>query len=100
MGETKQPCGCAQSHFRLAANAAGAARRVVGAVITGAPVFVSSAEFARRLVLCRQCPHCVPHPPNPVYLRCSKCGCWLNGKHARKAALATESCPIKAWEVA
>jgi hypothetical protein len=100
MGETTKPCGCAQTPFRLARTAAGAVGRVVGAVIAGAPVWVSPATFARRLAICRICPHCVPHPPQPEYLRCAKCGCWLNGKHAKKAALATESCPINAWEAA
>jgi hypothetical protein len=94
-------CNCKQelpSVVTMAVNAAGAVGRVVSAVASGASLKCSDDETERRLAICRFCTFAVPHEKKTQYLRCSKCGCWLNGKYFAKAALATERCPENKWE--
>jgi hypothetical protein len=68
------------------ANAGKAIARVAGAVVRGAPVFVSQAEQDRRLEICRACDWW-----DPSQSRCKGCGC----RGSWKSALVTESgnCP-------
>ncbi len=96
-------CGCSKpmpGPLTLARNATGAAARVVIAAAQGKPLLVSEAERQARLARCHVCHFCLIVEKNgTTYHRCThpQCGCWLDGKHARKAALATEKCPEDNW---
>lgn len=82
-----KPCGtCGPGLLRTAANAVAAAKRVVGAVVSGQPVEVPQATVAHRLATCRACPRLSGS-------RCLECGCFVEAK----ALLATEDCPLGKW---
>ena len=97
-------CGCNKTLPSLTAqagHAAAAAGRVIGAVMAGAPVYVSDTVFESRLEACRACEFRLE---KKGALRCTHpdCGCrldvgWLNGKYTAKAKLATEKCPLGKW---
>lgn len=84
----------------MAGNAAGAATRVIKAVVRGDGVQVSPEREAARLAVCRGCEFVRNHKIKPAYLRCTQCGCWLNAatKWLAKARLATEDCPRGKWK--
>lgn len=67
-----------------------AAGRVARAMAKSEPVLLAPDQAESRLAVCRQCPEVVAYPNG--FLRCSRCGCGLNGRVRRKAWLATESC--------
>lgn len=69
---------------------AAAVGRVVEAVIEQEPVLVSNEVAKERLAICAACPKVVAYPKG--FLRCSACGCGLNGWARRKAYQATETC--------
>ena len=81
----------------IASHATQAAGRVFSAVISGDGVKCSEEETKRRMAICQFCTEAIPHATKPHYLRCSQCGCWLNGKFFAKASLATEACPLGKW---
>jgi hypothetical protein len=82
----------------MATNAAKAAGRVITAMAAGSPMMAKDDVIARRLAACLECPECVPfQKPAMTYHRCSKCGCWLDGKYFSKASVATETCPLGKW---
>jgi hypothetical protein len=85
------------SSAQLIRNAAGAAARVIGAPFNGKKIIVSPGVEAERIAICRLCEQSRPYFPNPKYLRCAECGCWLNGKILAKARLTTEDCPRGIW---
>lgn len=94
-------CNCKQQNpipgvVQLASNATQAAGRVLSAAVSGSGVKVSQQESERRLAICKFCTEAVQHK-DTEYLRCSKCGCWLNGKFFAKASLKTEDCPLGKW---
>ena len=86
----------------MASNAAGAAVRVIKAVVRGDGVEVSPEREAARLAVCSQCEFALRHTAKPKFLRCTQCGCWLNAatKWLAKARLATEDCPKGKWKEA
>ena len=93
--------GCCKS-AKLVVRAAGAVTRAFKAAVQGKPVHVPDAEFRRRLAVCASCDQCriIPNKERTKeYHRCLACGCWLDGKYAAKARLATEECPKGLWEV-
>jgi Family of unknown function (DUF6171) len=71
--------------LEMAGNAAGAAKRLAFAWMSGNEVTVSLEEMEARLTICMECEH-FDHGS----VRCRKCGCWLR----KKAALKTEHCPL------
>lgn len=94
-------CNCKQqpqlpSVATMATKATQAAGRVLYAAISGSGVKVSPQESERRLAICKFCTESVQYK-DTEYLRCSKCGCWLNGKRFAKAYLSTEDCPLGKW---
>lgn len=95
-------CPCANrmpTTAQMARNATAAAGRVVRAVVTGAPVKVSNKTYFARLEICRGCDQVIKWKHDESFLRCRKCGCWLNGNYIAKAKLATEACPLGKWGV-
>jgi hypothetical protein len=68
-----------------AGNAAGAAGRMLAAVVTGRAVQVDDAEYARRLDLCHACEQYDARAD-----KCLKCGCVARWK----ARLSSEHCPL------
>jgi hypothetical protein len=93
-------CNCSKLPplHQQARTAARAVVRVGMRAITGKDVLVSDEAFARRMFYCRQCPHVMAHNQDGLtFHRCSKCGCWLDGKYVAKARLASENCPENLW---
>lgn len=84
-------CGACKS----VVNAAKAAGRVIGAIVTGKPVLVTPVEQAARLKVCVGCDQFeIATGKRPA--RCADCGCFVKAK----ATLATESCPRGKWGAA
>ena len=70
-------------------NAAGAAGRVVSALVNGEDVLVLAETAQARMALCLGCEHLWA----PNVLQCKLCGCWVKAK----TKLATEKCPAGKW---
>lgn len=76
------------SFVQRAVNFAGAVRRTIGAIVTGAPVLAGGTEEQRRQTICSVCQFF-----DPATAHCLQCGC----PTASKTALAQEHCPIGKW---
>lgn len=88
-------CGCPKAQAGI--NAAGAAARIVQAIVTGSELLVSAEVRAERLAACLQCPKMSPSKSGAAH-RCNACGCWLDGKRLCKICLTTETCPLNHWK--
>ena len=95
------PCDCHKlpPPRTLLANAGKAAVRLAGAALRGEAIQVAPAVESERLADCVTCDRMTRHATKPQYLRCTECGCWLNGKQIAKARLATETCPLGKWKL-
>lgn len=97
-------CGCSKpmpDSLTMAANATSAIGRVAGAVILGKPVVACDDVKTARLAVCAQCEHMTRWAKDETFMRCTMCGCWLNGKKGlAKVEYLTEKCPLNKWEVA
>jgi len=81
----------------MAVTASGAAARVVSAFVQSKPVKAKPETIAARREICLACEFCKTWEKDSAYHRCTKCGCWLDGKYFAKMNLATEQCPINKW---
>jgi hypothetical protein len=93
-------CNCTKKVPEISAialNAAGAVGRVVEAFVSGKEIRVGPEVFQNRISACMACEHHRADKKDNSFIRCTKCGCWLNGKHFAKASLTTENCPVGKW---
>jgi hypothetical protein len=70
------------------ASAARAAISTAADFLAGRDLFVSEAEYRRRLSICLACEHY-----DPAQIRCRVCGCM----GVIKFRLASQACPIAKW---
>lgn len=93
-------CGCQKTKLpgvgQMAGNLAAAAGRMVASAAAGNELLVSAEVRAARLSQCLACEQ-VRKSSDGTAHRCLACGCWLDGKLACKACLATETCPAGKW---
>jgi len=95
-------CGCSKpmpDTLTMMANATSAIGRVAGAVILDKPVVACDDVKTARLAVCAQCEHMTRWAKDETFMRCTKCGCCLNGKFFAKASLKTEDCPLGKWGI-
>lgn len=87
------------SNRTMAVNAIQAAGRAMRAIVQRQRVLARGRTVLQRLALCQACDQAVPDAEKPQFLRCTQCGCWLNGNHLTNAKikLATETCPLGKW---
>ena len=97
-------CGCSKpmpDTLTMVANAASSVGRAASAVILGKPIIACDDVKSGRLSVCAQCEHMTRWAKDETFMRCTKCGCWLNGKKGlAKVEYLTEKCPLNKWEVA
>jgi len=79
------------SLLERAKNLAGAAGRVIVAVVEGQPIEIEEVLYQERLARCRSCPSQQYRASDQT---CAECGCYVRAK----AALATEFCRLGYWQ--
>jgi hypothetical protein len=79
------------SLLERAQNLAGAAGRVIKAVVEGQPIEIEEVLYQERLARCRSCPSQQYRASDQT---CAECGCYIRAK----AALATEFCRLGYWQ--
>jgi hypothetical protein len=79
------------SLLERAKNLAGAAGRVIVAIVDDQPIELEEVLYQERLARCRSCPSQQYRASDQT---CADCGCYVRAK----AALATEACRLGYWQ--
>jgi len=79
------------SLLERAKNLAGAAGRVIKAIVDDQPIEIEEVLYQERLARCRSCPSQQYRASDQT---CAECGCYVRAK----AALATEACRLGYWQ--
>jgi hypothetical protein len=94
-------CNCSKkmpSAVRMAVNATASAGRIVRAAWNGDGIKANPKIVTARLEACAKCDSMTRWPKDESFMRCSQCGCWLNGKKGlAKSEYLTEFCPLGKW---
>lgn len=83
---------------RVLMNAVTAGGRVARSAVLGKRIKAEPETIEARRALCLACEFCKPWEKDSSFHKCTKCGCWLDGKYFSKLAIATERCPVGKWE--